>query len=61
MRLYVFYDRKILENDSLIIAAYGGEKGSQKRDIKAARDNINHYKALLEREDTTLNLVELEV
>lgn len=56
VRLYVFYDRITLEAESLILAAHGGEKKSQKKDIENARSRMRLYQRLLEARDTTLTL-----
>lgn len=58
VRLYVFYDRTTLDMESMILAAHGGEKNSQQRDIENARKRMRHYKALLKRQETTLYLHE---
>jgi len=58
VRLYVFYDRKTLGDESMILAAHGGEKNSQKRDIENARKRKKRYETLIKQRDTSLQLKE---
>ncbi len=57
VRVYVFYDRKTLGEESMIIAAHGGGKSSQQKDIRTARKRQEQYTTALKEQDTTLTLI----
>lgn len=60
VRIYVFYDRSTLGDESMILAAHGGEKNSQKRDIENARKRKKRYETLIKQKDTDLHLKEMD-
>ncbi len=57
IRLYVFYDRNLLGEESLILAAHGGPKKSQQVDIKKALERKRAYEQALTVPKTTVTLV----